>query len=293
MPFAHGVIGKNPPPRRAERDNRLDSGTTLHLAVFAFETPWWRDTCKARSGSCVAQTGLNAKAEGASACRNKAAAPLEDLTMRSLLRFVAVLWVVGTSCASADVSLSTSSDPTGGIGAVMATEHVAMSSVPTGRLRAISQGEVEAADGAGAFYSRAWLEARPEPAGGPEWECLATAIYFEARGETLQGQAAVAEVILNRVESPDFPDTVCGVVNEGSDRRHACQFSFSCDGKPDRPRDALAFKLAGRIADYLLQGGARTLTHGATHFHARRVEPGWARADSATTRIGRHVFFRL
>ncbi|MFM1863744.1 MAG: hypothetical protein RLZ26_2266 [Pseudomonadota bacterium] len=208
-----------------------------------------------------------------------------------------LLGIQAPSGAAADVTVSTSTDPRGGVGvpitALMQSERAAITSAPTGRIGAILDGNVEPLDGEAPIYSRAWLLARPAPERTAEWECLAKAIYFEARGETLQGQAAVAEVILNRVDAADYPQTVCEVVNQGSARRHACQFSFACDGKPDRPRDAEAYDLAGRIADYLLRGGARTLTHGATHFHAGAVKPGWSRVLARTTRIGSHHFYRL
>ena len=199
--------------------------------------------------------------------------------------------------ALADVAVSTSTDPRGGLGipiaALMQSEHAAITGAPTGRIVAILDGNVEPLEGEVPIYSRAWLRARPAPERTAEWECLAKAIYFEARGESLQGQAAVAEVILNRVDAAEFPPTVCEVVNQGNARRHGCQFSFACDGKSDKPRDADAYDLAGRIADYLLQGGARTLTHGATHFHAGAVRPDWSRASERTTRIGSHLFYRL
>lgn len=207
------------------------------------------------------------------------------------------LGVQAPVAALADVTLSTSTDPRGGVGIpiteLLQSEHAAIVDAPTGRIGAILDGNVEPLEGEAPIYSRAWLLARPAPERTAEWECLAKAIYFEARGESLQGQAAVAEVILNRVDAAEFPQTVCDVVNQGSARRHACQFSFACDGKSDRPRDADAYDLAGRIADYLLRGGARTLTHGATHFHAGAVRPGWSGSLARTTRIGSHLFYRL
>ena len=80
-------------------------------------------------------------------------------------------------------------------------------------------------------YSARWLRSLAKPTGGKQWACLAEAIYFEARGEPVEGQFAVAEVILNRVESPKFPNSICKVVRQGTGRKHACQFSYNCDGK--------------------------------------------------------------
>ncbi|MGB0426409.1 MAG: cell wall hydrolase, partial [Paracoccaceae bacterium] len=73
------------------------------------------------------------------------------------------------------------------------------------------------------IYSKAYLRSLPVAKGGKEWACLTEALYFEARGETVKGQFAVAEVILNRVSSPSFPDTICGVINQGTGRKFACQ----------------------------------------------------------------------
>lgn len=135
-----------------------------------------------------------------------------------------------------------------------------------------------------------WLLAQPEPGGDGEWQCLKEAIYFEARGESLQGQIGVAEVILNRVDSPLYPRSVCGVVRQRGSG--GCQFSYICDGRTDRMREASSAALAGRIARAMLDGAPRLLTDGATHFHARSVKPGWSRRYAHTTTIGAHVFYR-
>jgi spore germination cell wall hydrolase CwlJ-like protein len=140
-------------------------------------------------------------------------------------------------------------------------------------------------------YSRAWVEARPEAAGDADWECLAKAIYFEARGESVRGQFAVAEVILNRVDSPLYPRTVCRVVHQGG--AGGCQFSFTCDGRADRIRDREAYGVAGKIARAMLDGAPRALTDGATHFHTRNVRPKWAKRMPRTVSIGAHLFYRV
>jgi hypothetical protein len=128
--------------------------------------------------------------------------------------------------------------------------------------------------------------------GGAEWRCLAEAIYFEARGESLAGQVAVAEVILNRVDDGRWPGTICGVVRQGAARASGCQFSFMCDGRPERIRDRAAFARAGKIAHLMLDGRPRTLTANATHFHTTAVRPGWSRRMVRVGRIGDHVFYR-
>jgi spore germination cell wall hydrolase CwlJ-like protein len=135
-----------------------------------------------------------------------------------------------------------------------------------------------------------WLMARPAPEGDAEWQCLTEAVYFEARGETLDGQIAVAEVILNRVDSPLYPRTVCGVVKQRGGG--GCQFSYVCDGRADRMRDKASADRAGRIARALLDGAPRILTEGATHFHTRGVRPGWSKRFAKTAAIGAHLFYR-
>ena len=119
-------------------------------------------------------------------------------------------------------------------------------------------------------------------------QCLAEALYFEARGEGSQGQRAVAEVILNRVDSPAYPRTVCGVVQQGG--KGGCQFSYTCDGRSDRISDRAAWARAGKIARSMLDGAPRVLTAGATHFHTVGVRPGWARRFDRTASIGAHLF---
>jgi spore germination cell wall hydrolase CwlJ-like protein len=135
-----------------------------------------------------------------------------------------------------------------------------------------------------------WLMSQPSPAGDAEWQCLTEAIYFEARGESLEGQIGVAEVILNRVDSPLYPRSVCGVVRQRGSG--GCQFSYVCDGRTDRMREKAPADLAGRIARARLDGAPRTLTEGATHFHTRSVRPGWSKRYAHTTTIGAHVFYR-
>jgi len=126
-----------------------------------------------------------------------------------------------------------------------------------------------------------------------EQQCLATAIYFEARGEPARGQVAVAEVILNRAHSPNYPDTICGVVYQNAKRRNACQFSFACDGKPDKIREKKAWALAERLAADVLAGRQWIAEVArATHYHARYVSPYWAPSMRRLARIGQHIFYQ-
>jgi hypothetical protein len=141
-------------------------------------------------------------------------------------------------------------------------------------------------------FNRAWLSEQPEPRGGAEWQCLTEALYFEARGESVKGQAAVAEVILNRVDSDRFPDTVCGVINQGTGRKYQCQFTYTCDGHPERINEARAFEQVGKVARAMLDGASRRLTEGATHYHTTAVRPRWARTYTHTATVGVHKFYR-
>jgi spore germination cell wall hydrolase CwlJ-like protein len=134
-----------------------------------------------------------------------------------------------------------------------------------------------------------WLMARPNPTGDEQWQCLTQAIYFEARGESLEGQIAVAEVILNRADSPLYPRTICGVVKQRGGG--GCQFSYVCHGKT-KMREKRAANLAGRIARAMLDGAPRVLTEGATHFHTRSVKPSWSKRFARTASIGSHLFYR-
>lgn len=136
------------------------------------------------------------------------------------------------------------------------------------------------------------LVARARAEGDGEWRCLAEAIYHEARGEPLVGQIAVAEVVLNRRDSGRYPDTVCGVVEQGTGEKYRCQFSYFCDGLSDAIDDGRAWDRAGRVARVMLDGAPRRLTAGAMFYHTRAVSPHWAAVFTETAEIGAHVFYR-
>lgn len=126
-----------------------------------------------------------------------------------------------------------------------------------------------------------------------ERHCLAMAIYFEARGESAGGQAAVAQVVLNRTKSAAYPDTICGVVFQNQHRRNACQFSFACDGKAERIREKKAWALAQEIAEDVVAGRRDVASAAdATHYHATYVSPRWAPKMRRLAKIGRHVFYQ-
>jgi hypothetical protein len=125
-----------------------------------------------------------------------------------------------------------------------------------------------------------------------EENCLARAIYFEARSESELGQLAVAKVILNRTKDPNYPKTICGVVYQGSDRRNSCQFSFACDGMPDDIKSKPAWDRSKRIAQKALAGDQTVRIMGAaTHYHADYVRPKWSREMRRLIKIGRHIFY--
>lgn len=142
-------------------------------------------------------------------------------------------------------------------------------------------------------YSAAYLAGLPVASGGAQWRCLAEALYFEARGEQVKGIFAVAEVILNRVDSRHYPGSVCGVVHQGTGKKFQCQFTWTCDGHSDTIRERAAWVKVGKVARLMLDGAARPLTHGATHYHTRAVNPRWARRFAHTVTIGSHRFYRM
>ncbi|MGV8936184.1 MAG: cell wall hydrolase [Allorhizobium sp.] len=141
----------------------------------------------------------------------------------------------------------------------------------------------------------AWA-ATPLPAAvfsAAEQKCLASGIYFEARGESVKGQAAVAQVILNRVRNPTYPGSICGVVYQNEDWRNRCQFSFACDRIRDRVNSQEHWKVATEVAMAVTAGKIWLDEVGsATHYHALYVRPAWARGMVKVGRIGLHLFYR-
>jgi spore germination cell wall hydrolase CwlJ-like protein len=127
-----------------------------------------------------------------------------------------------------------------------------------------------------------------------EKNCLTTAIYHEARGESAIGQKAVAEVIIARTRVPGRPRSICGVVYEGSHRKTGCQFSFTCDGISDRVRDWGSWREAQKIAVNVMRTGGKDnpVAGGATFYHADYVSPRWASRMVKVAEIGTHIFYR-
>jgi len=140
------------------------------------------------------------------------------------------------------------------------------------------------------------VAAAAENAAAPQSEkdCLATAIYFEARGESARGQRAVAEVIVTRARTRGWPQTICGVVYDGSRGKRGCQFSFACDRASNHARDRAAWARAQHVAGEVLsaRGKTRSIACGATYFHHARVRPRWAARMVKVAQIGSQVFYR-
>jgi spore germination cell wall hydrolase CwlJ-like protein len=130
-------------------------------------------------------------------------------------------------------------------------------------------------------------------------QCLATAMYFEARGEPARGQFIVGRVILNRVASRYYPDEICDVVYQNAHMKNRCQFSFACDGQPNRVRETETWRQIKRRATYLVECDdkcsiaalGRSELWTSTHYHADYVSPNWARKLQRTGQVGRHIFY--
>ena len=205
--------------------------------------------------------------------------------------------------AHAGMTVGRSNDPavdlTANLTALLGRETSGLGAVEPARLQALAapapakaarKTARKAPAAAAPTYDQAWLSALPQPKQDAQFTCLATALYFEARGESIKGQVAVAEVILNRVDLPSYPGTVCGVVQQAGSG--GCQFSYVCDGVSDRSREPAAWDRAARIAGAMLGGAPRSLTQGATHFHTPAVRPSWSRRFAHTATIGSHIFYR-
>jgi spore germination cell wall hydrolase CwlJ-like protein len=123
--------------------------------------------------------------------------------------------------------------------------------------------------------------------------CLTQAAYYEARGAGPEAEASVVQVVLNRVRHPDFPKSVCGVVYQGAARQTGCQFTFTCDGSLNRPRDAVAWTQARAVALRALSGHVDPVVGAATYYHADYVFPVWAPGLVKLATVGPHIFYRM
>jgi len=205
-------------------------------------------------------------------------------------RVLALIVSAVTACAGlagAGDRVSTANNSAALIADLLGQEHdsliAAMPLVMKAAARGVSRIEIR--------YDRDWIDALPAAQGDDQFECLAEALYHEARGETIRGQVAVAEVILNRVDSGLFPATVCAVVHQGTGKRHQCQFSYTCDGLSDAIREAQAYERVAKVARLMLDGAPRSLTGGATYYHTTAVRPSWSARFDETVLIGTHRFY--
>jgi hypothetical protein len=189
-------------------------------------------------------------------------------------------------------------------GLAEAARVVALQSGPADKMNAVDAGKAAsgvlsaalevAAQGVGS-------DRRLDTEAARDLRCLAEGIYFEARGEPWRGQLAVGRVILNRVASKQYPNTVCDVVYQNSHLHNRCQFSFACDGKADNIRNSDAWFSVRGFASWLLANNESTpggsgyqvlaSLDSATHYHADYVLPHWAKHFELTARIGRHIFY--
>jgi len=198
----------------------------------------------------------------------------------------AVLVVVLAAVFSAEVA--TASDTS--FRDAIEQEKLALGTVTDSRLQRMVSEPVKQSDQVS--FSKTWVDAQPVAAGDAQWRCLSEALYFEARGESVKGQFAVAEVILNRVESGRFPSTPCGVINQGTGKKYQCQFTYTCDGYKEVIREPQAYERVSKVARAALDGAAPELTNGATNYHTTAVRPKWSRVFTKTASIGVHVFYR-
>jgi spore germination cell wall hydrolase CwlJ-like protein len=205
--------------------------------------------------------------------------------MRKLFAAAAAALTVLAAPSGAEVA----SDPARQL---MSIERAALDSLPRDRLERLMRTSAGSGEATRVRYDRDWLAGQPAPEGGAQWKCLAEALYFEARGESVRGQFAVAEVILNRVESAIYPDTVCGVIEQGTGELYQCQFTYTCDGAAETIHEPKAWAQVGKVARAMLDGAPRMLTKGATHYHTKHVSPRWARVYPRTATIGVHHFYR-
>ena len=121
--------------------------------------------------------------------------------------------------------------------------------------------------------------------------CLARTIYWESRGEDSAGMEAIANMVMNRVGHEGFPKTICGVVKQGHEQG-ACQFSWWCDGRPDKVQEQEPYARAKEIARKALNGELEDRTHGAIYFHHQRSAPSWAKEYIETAKVGEHIFYK-
>jgi spore germination cell wall hydrolase CwlJ-like protein len=186
-----------------------------------------------------------------------------------------------------------------GAGSVQARLQAAAAATSATQLKALPVGSALAINAAIPLANAANPSARPFSIAGANpadqlrsLDCLTAAIYYEAAREPLEGQRAVAQVVLNRVRHPAYPKTVCGVVFEGARRSTGCQFSFTCDGSLRRAPMAGYWERARAVAAAALNGSVYAPVGWATHYHANYVVPYWASSLVKSANVGLHIFYR-
>ena len=188
-------------------------------------------------------------------------------------------------------STATAETVTNDLSGMIRKEEAVLARLSTSRVdalfRRVSTGQVGSIE-----YTRSFLDSLPAAQGGKQLTCLSEALYFEARGETVKGQFAVAEVIMNRVSSSRYPDSVCDVINQGTGRKFACQFTYTCDGRKEVITEKATYVRLRKIAKLMLSDMPKPLTKGATHYHTKAVRPNWSRVFPRTATIGVHHFYR-
>ena len=214
-------------------------------------------------------------------------------------RICALAFLVSAGSGAADVTLSQSNAPRAVLDAeliqLFGGERAAYGAVQPDqffRLQNVPERRSFFGKSGGFAYSREYLTTLPTAKGDAQWHCLSEALYFEARGESVMGQFAVAEVIMNRVDSSRFPSSLCRVIHQGTGQRFQCQFTYTCDGRSENIGDRGAWNSVAKIARLMLDGKTRDLTNGATHYHTKSVNPRWARIFPRTATIGAHHFYR-
>ncbi|MEP1768540.1 MAG: cell wall hydrolase [Sulfitobacter sp.] len=170
-----------------------------------------------------------------------------------------------------------------------------LQSISQDRMNSLAKPPAKAANpsgGSDVVFSPGWLAQQPKATGSAEFSCLTEALYFEARGETVKGQFAVAEVIRNRVKSSRFPNSYCAVINQGTGKKYQCQFTYTCDGRPEVVSEHAAFARVAKVARATIDGKSPDITDGATFYHTTAVRPSWAAKFTKTARFGVHLFYR-
>jgi hypothetical protein len=234
---------------------------------------------------------------------------MRSIGRRTISRIVKVLCLAALGAAAAWL-LNINLNPNAGLdvpdalpdfSAAEPSEQVVLPALEPGDLKPLSEAEALLENAQLPFASEALEAARPLilPAGEnaalartTAQNCLTAAVYYEAGFEPEMGKRGVAQVILNRVSHRAYPNSICNVVYQGSERRTGCQFSFTCDGSLARRPSPKAWAKAQLVAAQAIAGNVEPSVGMATHYHADYVVPYWASSLSKVAKLGRHYFYR-